>query len=209
MAESFVRRMITVRSKEQLVRPPYTVVSTRGSGMFWQQKGSEIVRVMAGGSADFLTYDRLKEEHSRLASELSDWQTRIFLLRNDVGSLVGFTYAVPAYRDDRSIQYLRDNVFAGTGMTNQEILERQSRTALIGWTMILPTERGKGGWSMMMDVLDQQLAESGQYDEMERIVRHAGDYSAKIKKRYEGRIVYEDPFYSIYYGPQAYFRVKL
>jgi hypothetical protein len=164
---------------------------------------------MTGSSSDFLTYDRLKEEYSRLESELSDRQTRIFLLRNEADNLVGFTYARPAYLDDMTIKYLYENVFAGTGMTRADVIKRQECTALVGWTVILPTERSKGGWTLMMDTLDRQLAESGEYDEMERIVRYAGDYAAKVKKRYDGRIVYEDPFYSTFYGPQAYFRVKL
>ena len=200
----------------------YTVIALEGGPEVLQEYfhpalslfDDEFIPVLHDAYPDPETEDVFRDNIYRdIGIRLLDSRT-IFvgLVENTSENLVGFTYAYPSQNsadivgDDKADI---DREFEASSLSLTEFNRRQERTAEVGWTIIDPLHRGKGGWSKMMDRLESKLEATGQYDDMCRTVRTANNYANGIfRSRYSAHIIYEHPTrYNI--GDQIYYRVNL
>ena len=142
------------------------------------------------------------------AGLLNPATTLIFLREGASQKLVGFTSASPT--DGLGCVHTAETERIMMGLSETAYADMQKETTEVGYTGILQANRRQGGWSLMMDALDEAVRGQKQYTYMLRFVRRAEDYSDKVQKRYKKDIVYKancedsDPN-----DPQDFFRIKL
>ncbi|MDE2025689.1 MAG: hypothetical protein KGJ07_04305 [Patescibacteria group bacterium] len=145
-----------------------------------------------------------------LEAEFSSASTVICLLRSKQdGNIIGFSSYEPATTELLRWNDVFEHERQDRKMRRGEFDDLQKRTASFGWTAILPDFRHQGGWSMLMDTMEERLKEDRRYTFMVRNVRTANDYAAKIARRYASNIVYSTPIDGGSFGPQIYFRARV
>jgi hypothetical protein len=187
----------------------FKVELMRGDFRKWLIIRSEVYKVFKSATRDFLSPEDQTEEQRFLSADFCEPSNRIVLLKDkNSDTLVGFTLAkkfgfsldlIPLHEREQ-------NVFK---MDRRSFVEMyNNHTVEVGWTVILEKFRHQGGWSQMMDVLDESIRQDPDIHYMVRNVRTADRYSEKVRNRYLSKIVYEDENISVF-GPQKYFRVKI
>lgn len=163
-------------------RTPYTVESFSGGPQFWRTYGLKLCSILQASCADFLSEEIITNQMARISKDLKDEETNAVLLRSvENGDVVGFTYLLPSEKDPVTME-----------KSIYEFGLPEEHMAIVGWTAILPDQRHKHGWTMLMDELDRQFEASGRYDGMYRLVRTADNYAEKVRHRYTDKIVYEE-----------------
>lgn len=199
----------------------FSTDSFRGSPAVWQLLKPQLLDIhrkvfdgiVQGGRVKHYLFELV------LGNTISSPTTEVILLRNKQGKIVGFTNIfpspVPSNHLSLNLMGTRSKEFADfhkKGMSFASYQDMQRRTLEIGETAILPEYRNRGGWSLMMQTVDeraQALKNNGAYDWMLRVVRQNEGYSEHVRQRYPAdSLVYRRSLDQAL-GPQEYFRFKL
>lgn len=183
----------------------------KGNYELWQELGSEVLSLHETVVRDFLPRPTIEQEQRVLEWDFCQPSSHIvFLRRLDNDKLIGFTYAKPYESNfNRVLRNQAKREMKALGLSLPEYTEIYNSSAEVGWTVILAEHRSQGGWSRMMDKLEESLRSEQKYKYMIREVREANNYTQKVKSRYDQKIKYEDRFSSRLMGPQSYMRIEL
>ena len=198
----------------------FSIDCLRGSKAVWNLLQRQLMDIhrqvfndLEGGRVDRWSLD------AQFQQTISSPTTELVLLRNEEGKIVGFTSMLPSPVPPNRLLLIFMGIrnkefqyFQRQGMSFEDYQTMQRKTLIVGETAILPSQRDKGGWSLMMDALEgraKALKESGDYAWMLRVVRTREGYSEHVRRRFApDQLIYRRSIDQAL-GPQEYFRFKL
>lgn len=222
-SRSFEGRIPIYPDKDLEVRKhgEFTIDCFRGTPAVWnllKPQLSEIHKnvfsdIKGGNITNFLFEVALRDSLSRPTTE-------VILLRDAKGGkIVGYTsiFPSPVPKSPLGLKFMgtRGKEYKDLhkkGMTFEEYQKMSSQTLEVGETAILPEFRNRGGWSLMMEAVDetaQKLKKQGAYKWMLRVVRTREGYAQNIKRRYTSKELAYRRTINQALGEQEYLRFAL
>lgn len=187
---------------EKLSHLPFIVEHAPGSGRLWREVGQRVCNIHRVSFADVIFRPRdVHDAQENLHTEFINHQANVFLLK-DHGSIVGFTVTYPCFDKNEFME----QEMKGLGINMRDYFRMQEESIELGWTAIAPAYRGRGGWSLLMQTLEDKARDASSF--MVRYVRRAHGYSDKVKSRYAKNIVFASDYLNPDLGPQVYLRTS-
>lgn len=174
---------------------PFVVESIAGGEEAWKTNGDEMLGVFREAIGNDLRPNDQRWQATRIERYILSTETfLVSLRRRDTLKLAGFTFAFPAeLLVEPRLGRIHRSEREALGLGDEEFRRLFLKTAEFGWTCITPSEQDKGGWSNMMETIEEKLRNAG-YTYSARYVKQANNYADNVGRHYGNQVVYRHDY---------------